>query len=213
MLFRVSSLETAGRRNGGVFKGKQKVDFKLNISILNPQLPWLEAIASLSGACSLGALFLRRKPRSLQARKDYVEKKFRQFKEENFPETHDITVKQLLNFQKEGKTKFILIDVRSKKERDVSIIPGALSPHDFEANRDHYEDGHTTVAYCTAGYRSGLYAKKLQENNMPVFNLVGGVIAWALEGQIFTDSDGECRRVHVYNKNWDLLSKEYEAVW
>ncbi len=139
-----------------------------------------------------------------------MEKKFREFKKEDFPQTSDISVEQYLQRRETGK--YVLIDLRSEKERDVSIIPGALTPEDFEENPSRYAD-HTVITYCTAGHRSGIYAKKLQGRNQPVLNLVGGVIAWALQGQKFQDRHGECRRVHVFKKNWNLLSEDYEAVW
>lgn len=153
----------------------------------------------------------KRRLKSLQERKEFVEKKFLEFKEEDFPETSDISVKQFVQMRKK-KERYVLIDLRSDKERDVSIIPGTVTPKDFEENASRYAD-HTAVAFCTAGYRSGLYKKELQERNLPALNLVGGVIAWALDGQKFQDQVGESRRVHVFNKIWNLLPDKYDAIW
>ena len=146
----------------------------------------------------------------MQERKEFVEKKYQESKEEKFPETKDISVEQFLQLRK--KEKCVLIDLRTEKERDVSIIPSAVTPEDFEENASRFAD-HTVVTYCTAGSRSGLYAKKLQERNRSALNLVGGVIAWALEGQKFQDREGECCRVHVFKKIWNLLPDDYEAIW
>ncbi len=140
----------------------------------------------------------------------FLEKKYREFKEEDFPEISDISVEQYQQLRETEKC--VLIDLRAQKERDVSIIPGALTPEDFEESTSRFAE-HTIVTYCTVGYRSGLHAKKLQERNLPVRNLVGGVIAWALQGQKFQNRNIECHRVHVFNKNWNVLPDEYEAVW
>ena len=58
-------------------------------------LPWLEAFSEITGICLLDAFFSKRKPKTLEERKKYLEKKFQEFKKE-FPEINDITVEQLL---------------------------------------------------------------------------------------------------------------------
>ncbi len=177
--------------------------------MIDLQLPWLEVFSGIAGISLLGALFPKRKPDSPEARMRFLEEKYGEFKED-FPELKDITVEQFLDLR--DKEKFVLIDVRAPEEREISIIPGAITPEVFEENQNQYE-GHTAVTYCTAGYRSGKFAQKLEERNLPVRNLMGGVIAWALAGQKFQDSGGDCKRVHVFNKTWNILSEEYEAVW
>jgi len=177
--------------------------------MIAPNLPWLEAFSEITGICLLSALFSKCKPATLEERKKYLEKKYQEFKED-FSAINDITVEQLL--QLGDKENFVLIDLRSEEEREVSIIPGALTSEVFEQNLNRSK-GHTAVTYCTTGTRSGLYAKKLQERHLPVRNLVGGVIAWALEGQLFENFKGKCNRVHVFKKNWNILPDEYDAVW
>ena len=55
--------------------------------------------------------------------------------------------------------------------------------------------------------------KKLRKQGFNVFNLRGGVLAWALEGRPFVTSTGEdTRRVHVYSGEWDVLLPGYESV-
>ena len=53
-----------------------------------------------------------------------------------------------------------LIDVRSKAERDVSMVTGAISKDDFEELQlqPGEKKGVKIIAYCTIGYRSGTYA-------------------------------------------------------
>mmetsp|Transcript_4490 Transcript_4490/g.5141 ORF Transcript_4490/g.5141 Transcript_4490/m.5141 type:complete len:351 (-) Transcript_4490:296-1348(-) len=88
----------------------------------------------------------------------------------------------------------LLLDVRSKAERDVSIIPGAISMDDFERtkwinkhvhNSSPKENSTSTIAptttavptivlYCTIGYRSGREAQRLVDDLTS--NDVGGGI-------------------------------------
>ena len=69
------------------------------------------------------------------------------------------------------------------------------------------------VLYCTIGNRSGRYAKKLRQQKIESYNLVGGILAWAWdEGQLI-DSQGLTKRVHVYGARWNLLPNSYEAVY
>ena len=59
-----------------------------------------------------------------------------------------------------GDGSMVLVDVRSAPERDVSMIAGAISSQQYEADPSAYGD-RTIVLYCTIGYRSGKYARKL----------------------------------------------------
>ena len=90
----------------------------------------------------------------------------------------------------------LLLDVRSKAERDVSIIPGAISMDDFERTKWINKHVHnsspeenspststiaptttavpTIVLYCTIGYRSGREAQRLVDDLTS--NDVGGGI-------------------------------------
>jgi rhodanese-related sulfurtransferase len=105
-----------------------------------------------------------------------------------------------------------IVDVRSPSERAVSIIPGAVSSEEFEAQLEEHRAKHV-LAYCTAGCRSGAYAEKLREKGLDAFSLSGGVLAWALDEGSFVTLDGKpTRRVHVNGERWDVLSPDYEAV-
>lgn len=88
----------------------------------------------------------------------------------------------------------LLLDVRSKAERDVSIIPGAISMDDLERTKWMNKHVHnsspektsasaaaptttvvpTIVLYCTIGYRSGREAQRLVDDLTS--NDVGGGI-------------------------------------
>ena len=117
---------------------------------------------------------------------------------------------QLLAAQATGNV--VLVDVRRPVERDVSVIPGAISREQYEQQSDLYRD-RTIVMYCTIGDRSGRYARTLQEQGHRIVNLKGGILAWTHAGQAVVNSRGQTNHVHVYGPTWDLLPHSYEAVW
>lgn len=126
----------------------------------------------------------------------------------DFPGVPDITVEELL--QLDGD--FVLVDVRSPRERTVSMIPGAISRRELEADPAAYE-GRRVVTYCTVGYRSGIYAGELRRRGVDAVNLAGSLLAWTHAGQPLVDADGPTRRLHVYGPTWDLAADEYETTW
>ncbi|KAL3788756.1 hypothetical protein HJC23_012312 [Cyclotella cryptica] len=66
----------------------------------------------------------------------------------------------------------VLVDVRSRPERNTSMISGAISLDEFKTNvipqlmelspDDVLSQPNTIVFYCTIGYRSGVEARKMQ---------------------------------------------------
>jgi rhodanese-related sulfurtransferase len=106
----------------------------------------------------------------------------------------------------------VLVDVREPEERAVSMLPGAISQEQFEAEREAYR-GRTVVAYCTIGARSGRYAKQLADEGWDARNLKGSVLAWTFTGAPFVSADGPTRRVHTYSEAWALTAEGYEPVW
>ncbi len=106
----------------------------------------------------------------------------------------------------------VLVDVRTDVEREVSMIPGAISADEFEARKAEL-DGSTVVPYCTVGYRSGLYARELQQEGWRVANMVGSIVAWTYNGGSLVNAEGETRRVHVAGPQWSFAADGYEPVW
>jgi sodium/bile acid cotransporter 7 len=105
----------------------------------------------------------------------------------------------------------VIVDVRPAAERAVSMIPGAVSAEQWQADRS---GGRRVVAYCTAGYRSGDFARDWRAQGVAVENLAGGILAWLHADQPVVDSrDQPTRRVHVYGRRWNLLPPGYEGVW
>ena len=128
----------------------------------------------------------------------------------DFQDIKELSVESLLILQL--KTPIVLVDVRTEQERNVSIIPGAISESEFHQKKDSFK-GMLIVAYCTIGYRSGHFAKKIMQEGFLSYNLIGGVLAWAEAKQSFESKQGNTNLVHVYSKEWNLLPQEYQAVW
>jgi rhodanese-related sulfurtransferase len=90
-------------------------------------------------------------------------------------------------------SSIILVDVRTRQEQAVSMIPGAIPLQDFsmprsQTNNNNIEEdpNHPSrvmvVLYCTVGYRSGLEGRRLQQEYPPwkgrIYNL-DGILAYS----------------------------------
>ena len=76
-------------------------------------------------------------PKSDQEKRDRIDALFSRYREKSFPDVPYVTVEKLLSELK--AQKLVIVDVRSPKERQVSMIPGAISAEDFERNREAYK--------------------------------------------------------------------------
>ncbi len=102
----------------------------------------------------------------------------------------------------------VLLDVRTQAEYDVSHLPGARrvepgsDPAQLALPRDQ-----PVVTYCSVGYRSAEFARRLQNAGFDrVENLEGSIFQWANEGRPLEQNDGQpARKVHPYNATWGLL--------
>ena len=111
------------------------------------------------------------------------------------------------------KNKIVFVDVRGKKERDISVIPGAISIKEFEANIQHYQNKIVAV-YCTIGYRSAKYVRKLKKKNVSAFNLEGSILGWVHGKRRVANPQGKpVKTVHVFGSNWNHLPAGYKGVW
>jgi len=129
--------------------------------------------------------------------------------EGEFPDVPAIDAAKAKEFIKTQNS--VLIDVRTSKEQEVSMIPGAITKDRFERNKGRYRK-RKIVAYCTIGYRSGQFVAKLKKEGFEAYNLRGGILAWINSGQFVVDHNGQTLRVHVYGKKWNLLPPTHEAI-
>jgi len=107
---------------------------------------------------------------------------------------------------------FVLVDVRSPKETAVSVIPGAIPKEQFEKNAKQFRD-RTVITYCTVGYRSDKYARKLIQQGFTAKNFKGSILGWCRANQPLVTLQGEAtNRVHTYSSS-NKVPARYKAVW
>ena len=132
-----------------------------------------------------------------------------------FPKVDAIDAKTLRS-RLQTDDSVLLVDVRPVEERQVSMLPGAISLEEYEARRATTPEavaGKTVVTYCTVGVRSGFAANKLRKDGVEVLNFRGSILGWTHEGGALVTPAGEAtRQVHVYGKRWDFAADGYEPV-
>jgi sodium/bile acid cotransporter 7 len=168
---------------------------------------WIPLLAAALVACL--ACARTREPDGDAAKLARIEAYYAKYRRK-FPDVEEISAEELV--RRLGEDDLVLVDVRTQPEREVSMLPGAITSEELEADPERYA-GKTLVTYCTAGYRSGLFARKLDEKGWEVLNLKGSLLSWSHTGEPL-EHDGEpTRRVHTYGPDWDLLAEGYEAIW
>lgn len=124
-----------------------------------------------------------------------------------------VTASQIRNLQSDENNEchFVIVDVRSKAETDVSMIPGALTKSEFERGlQQHY--GKSVIVYCTIGFRSGIYAASLKRKGWKAWNYKGSILDWCGNNLPLTLAGKETNRVHTYNR-WLSAPENYIAVY
>jgi sodium/bile acid cotransporter 7 len=146
---------------------------------------------------------------SAAAKQVKIEAMYRGYKKD-FAGVEDIAPAEAMELMKAGRAVFV--DVREKKEQDVSMLPDAVTEKEFLKDPERYRDK-VIIGYCTISYRSGVLADKLKARGMTMLNLEGGMLAWLHAGGKIYDRAGETRRIHVYGRKWNLAPQDYEAIW
>lgn len=109
----------------------------------------------------------------------------------------------------EALKSVVLVDVRSDNETKVSVIPGAITKAQFEAEPEKYK-GKTAICYCLSGGRSGKYVKQLKAKDVAAVDLKGSMLGWCEACLPLTTLDGKpTKRVNVYGNK---VPAEYESV-
>jgi len=101
---------------------------------------------------------------------------------------------------------FVIVDVREDVETNVSIIPGAITQAEFEKRIEQHRDK-VVVAYCTVGYRSGVYAAELCKQGWDARNYQGSILDWCSKQlPVATLGGSPTKRVHTYDSSYALAS-------
>jgi len=129
-----------------------------------------------------------------------------------FPEVPGASPAMLQGWLREGR-RVVVVDVRPAAERQVAMLPGALTAAQFEARRERYSR-HRVVVYCTVGWRSARQAAAWRRTGLAAWNLEGSVMGWLWAGGEVVDGTGQVtHRVHAYGAQYACQPDGYEAVW
>ncbi len=104
-----------------------------------------------------------------------------------------------------------LVDARSVEEFAVSHLPSArrVDPESTApAALSALDLERPIVIYCSAGYRGATLARRLQNaGRRDVWNLEGGIFAWANAGLPIERAGQPTQRVHPYSRFFTRLLK------
>ncbi|HHP7238237.1 rhodanese-like domain-containing protein [Longibacter sp.] len=135
--------------------------------------------------------------------------------ETQFGDVHQMTTGALHQQMSSGQRP-VLLDVRSSEEFAVSHLRGArrVDP-DLEdlSVLDSIDRDADIVVYCSVGYRSARFAKRMTEAGFRnVVNLRGSIFRWANQGRRVVRDGAAVREVHPYDDVWGhLLRSELHA--
>lgn len=133
-----------------------------------------------------------------------------------FPDVEWVDAKTLAKWMKRpSPDNPVLLDVRRKDEFAVSHLRDArrVDPDRPAIESLRIVPDRTVVVYCSVGYRSGAIAEKLNAAGIDkVYNLEGGIFAWANENRPIFQDDKPAKAVHPYDKIWGrFLRKDLRA--
>jgi rhodanese-related sulfurtransferase len=130
-----------------------------------------------------------------------------------FPSVDWVDRNTLAEWMAEGEESApLLLDVRTPEEFAVSHLRGAVrvDPDRSDLEFLRVPKKSVVVVYCSVGYRSAAFAEALEEAGVErVYNLRGGIFAWANEGRPLVRNGAPANAVHPYDAIWGrLLRKE-----
>ena len=143
--------------------------------------------------------------------------------EQNVAEDHQdiahIETSDLIALRESGK-RFVLLDVRERREYDVSHIPGAVhvdpsaSKADVQALLMGASPDTEVIVYCSVGRRSSRLGSRLADklDGRQISNLRGGIFAWHNEARPLEDVQGATDAVHPYNDRWGKLVERKDQI-
>lgn len=117
--------------------------------------------------------------------------------------------------QVEGKkpeeSNFVVVDVRSDDEINVSMIPGAITKAQFEKDKDKYK-GKLVIPYCLVGGRSANFANELVKSGALVKNYKGSIVDWVNNELPLVTVKGEPTNKVFINPERFKVPAKYDAV-
>jgi rhodanese-related sulfurtransferase len=117
--------------------------------------------------------------------------------------------------RRDPASKPLLLDTRTAEEFFVSHLSGAVRIDPARPKLDVIDptEDRPIVVYCSIGYRSAAIAERLKAVGVGrVYNLRGGIFAWANEGRPIVRDGVPADAVHPYDALWGrLLRPELRA--
>ena len=105
----------------------------------------------------------------------------------------------------DSETKPTLLDVRTPEEFAVSHLPGAIrvDPERPDLRSMELALRSPVVVYCSVGYRSAAILDDIRTPGLgEIYNLRGGIFAWANEGHPIVRDQAPASSVHPYDAIW-----------
>jgi rhodanese-related sulfurtransferase len=103
----------------------------------------------------------------------------------------------------------ILLDIRAPAEFRISHLRGARLAPDLNTAQTilvGVDKDCEVIVYCSVGWRSSAVAQALTDAGYRrVFNLRGGIFAWANQRRPIHDARGIASKVHPFNDDWGRL--------
>lgn len=128
-----------------------------------------------------------------------------------------ITTEQLQQILCNDPQSIILVDVRSDEERQVSMLPHAISLEDFrklDLSSSHPlgTPQRLIIPYCTLGGRSYWASRTLLREGRAVRNYRAGIIGWTRANLPLVTPDGvPTNRLHRY-WTWFTVPECYDTI-
>ncbi len=128
---------------------------------------------------------------------------------QQYPTVQTMTRQELVE-KINGNQPPMLIDARTADEYATSHLPGALWAAQWQAPSVKQP----IVVYCSVGWRSAALCEQLQRAGYEqVWNLNGGIFAWANAHFSLEQAGRSVRIVHPYNARWgELLDRKLHPI-
>lgn len=159
--------------------------------------------------CVISTSLMAGEPAMTNAQKKEAIRKMYLGYQKNFPKVADISGEKAKRLFQQKQV--IFVDTRKPAEQAISMLPDAVT-QEMVLKDSSLIEGKTAVAYCTIGYRSGVWAEKMAQRGIQVTNLAGGILGWVHAGGKVYGTQGETKRIHIFGKAWDYAPKGYETV-
>jgi rhodanese-related sulfurtransferase len=143
-----------------------------------------------------------------------IDKKYTDYQRTLGLSVPEINLSDFEKVVKESDT--ILVDVREPEERQISIIPSAISIDDFnqKLTKGEITDNFTVIAYCTIGVRSALFVDQILKKTKisKIYNFRGSILLWCHSHPVVNPKDNQpTHNIHVYGPDWALVPAHMHA--